>query len=35
VVALAQNLDPPPWVAAALTAIAIYLVVVGLLRSAD
>lgn len=33
--ALAQNLDPPVWVAAALAAIAIYFVVVGLLRGAD
>jgi len=33
--ALAQNLDPPGWAAAALAAIAIYLIVVGLLRGAD
>ena len=33
--ALAQNLDPPAWVAAALAAIALYFVIVGLLRSAD
>jgi phosphatidylcholine synthase len=33
--ALAQNLDPPSWVAAALAAIAIYFVIAGLLRSAD
>jgi phosphatidylcholine synthase len=33
--ALAQNLDPPAWVAAALGAIAIYFVVVGLLRRVD
>ncbi len=33
--ALAQNLDPPAWVAAALAAIAIYFVIVGLLRNAD
>jgi phosphatidylcholine synthase len=33
--ALAQNLDPPAWVAAALAAIAIYLVIVGLWRNAD
>jgi phosphatidylcholine synthase len=30
--ALAQNLDPPAWVAAALAAIAVYFVIVGLLR---
>jgi phosphatidylcholine synthase len=30
--ALAQNLDPPTWVAAALAAIAVYFVIVGLLR---
>jgi len=35
VVALAQNLEPPAWVAAALAAIAVYFVMVGLLRSAD
>jgi len=34
-VALAQNLDPPIWVAAMLGAIAIYFVIVGLLRGAD
>ena len=34
-VALAQNLDPPGWVAAALSAIAIYFVIAGLLRTAD
>jgi len=33
--ALAQNLDPPGWVAAALAAIAIYFVIVGLTRGAD
>jgi phosphatidylcholine synthase len=33
--ALAQNLEPPSWVAAALAAIAIYFVIVGLLRGAD
>ncbi len=32
VLALAQDLDPPAWVAAALAAIAIYFVIVGLLR---
>ncbi len=32
---LMQNLNPPPWVATALGAIAIYFVIVGLLRSAD
>jgi phosphatidylcholine synthase len=31
-VALAQNLDPPAWVAAALAAIAVYFVMIGLLR---
>jgi phosphatidylcholine synthase len=31
--ALAQHLDPPGWVVAALAAIAIYFVIVGLLRS--
>ncbi len=30
--ALAQNLDPPAWVGAALAAIAVYFVIVGLLR---
>ncbi len=35
VVALAQNLEPPAWVAATLAAIALYFVIVGLLRSAD
>jgi phosphatidylcholine synthase len=34
-VALAQNLDPPGWVAAALAALAIYFVIAGLLRTAD
>jgi phosphatidylcholine synthase len=34
-VALAQNLDPPGWVAAALSAIAVYFVIAGLLRTAD
>ncbi len=34
-VALAQNLEPPGWVAAALGAIAIYFVIVGLLRTVD
>jgi phosphatidylcholine synthase len=33
--ALTQNLDPPAWVRAALAAIAIYFVIVGLLRRAD
>jgi phosphatidylcholine synthase len=33
--ALAQNLDPPTWVAAALAALAIYFVIVGLLRGAE
>ncbi len=33
--ALAQDLDPPGWAAAALAAIAIYFVIVGLLRAAD
>jgi len=33
--ALEQNLDPPAWVAAALAAIAIYFVIVGLLRGVD
>jgi phosphatidylcholine synthase len=33
--ALEQNLDPPAWVAAALAAIAIYFVIVGLLRGGD
>jgi len=32
--ALAQNLDPPAWVGAALSVIAIYFVIVGLLRDA-
>jgi phosphatidylcholine synthase len=32
VLALAQNLDPPAWQGAALVAIAVYLVAVGLLR---
>jgi hypothetical protein len=31
-VALAQNLNPPAWVAAALAAIAVYFVMIGLLR---
>ena len=31
-VALEQNLDPPAWVAAALAAIAVYFVIVGLIR---
>jgi phosphatidylcholine synthase len=31
-VALAQNLNPPAWVAAALAAIAVYFVIIGLLR---
>jgi phosphatidylcholine synthase len=31
-VALAQNLDPPAWVAAALAAITVYFVMIGLLR---
>jgi len=30
--ALAQNLDPPAWAAAALAALAVYFVIVGLLR---
>jgi phosphatidylcholine synthase len=34
-VALLQNLNPPLWIAAVLTAIAIYFVIVGLLRSAN
>jgi phosphatidylcholine synthase len=34
-VALAQNLDPPGFIAAALAAIAIYFVIAGLLRTAD
>jgi phosphatidylcholine synthase len=34
-VALAQNLDPPGWIAAALAVIALYFVIVGLLRRAD
>jgi phosphatidylcholine synthase len=33
--ALAQNLDPPSWVAAGLAAIAIYFVIAGVLRRAD
>lgn len=33
--ALTQNLDPPGWVAAALGLIAIYFVIVGLMRTAD
>ena len=33
--ALLQNLDPPVWVAAVLAAIAIYFVIVGLLRDTD
>jgi len=33
--ALAQNLDPPGWVAAALGTIAIYFVIVGLMRTGD
>jgi phosphatidylcholine synthase len=33
--ALAQNLDPPGWAAALLAIIAVYFVVVGLLRHAD
>ena len=33
--AAAQNLDPPGWVAAALGAIAIYFVIVGLMRTGD
>jgi phosphatidylcholine synthase len=33
--ALTQDLQPPGWVAAALSAIALYFVVVGLLRRAD
>ena len=31
-IALAQNLNPPAWVAAALAAIAVYFVMIGLLR---
>jgi len=34
-VALSQNLDPPTWASAALAALAIYFVIVGLLRGAD
>jgi phosphatidylcholine synthase len=34
-VALAQNLDPPFWVGGALVAIAVYFVLVGVLRGAD
>ncbi len=30
--ALAQNLDPPAWAGAALATIAVYFVIVGLLR---
>lgn len=33
--ALAQNLAPPAWVAALLTVIAIYFLIIGLLRGAD
>lgn len=33
--ALAQNLEPPAWVAATLAAIAVYFLVAGLLRRAD
>ena len=33
--ALGRNLEPPPWVGAALAAIAIYFVIVGLLRGAE
>jgi phosphatidylcholine synthase len=33
--ALARNLEPPAWVAAVLAAIAVYFVIVGLLRGAD
>jgi phosphatidylcholine synthase len=33
--ALAQNLHPPMWVSAGLAALAIYFVIVGLLRGAD
>ena len=33
--ALTRNLDPPAWVGAALAVIAIYFVIVGLLRGAD
>ena len=33
--ALAQNLDPPMWASAALAALAVYFVVVGLLRGTD
>lgn len=33
--ALAQNLDPPAWIAAALAAIAVYFVIVGMLRGGD
>ncbi len=35
VVALVQNLEPPAWVAVALAAIAVYFVIVGLLRNTD
>jgi phosphatidylcholine synthase len=34
-IALLQNLNPPVWIAAALTAIAIYFVIVGLLRGGN
>jgi phosphatidylcholine synthase len=34
VLALMQNLQPPPWVAGALGAVAVYFVVVGLIRGA-
>jgi len=33
--ALAQNLDPPTWAAETLAAIAVYFVIVGLLRTGD
>ncbi len=33
--ALARNLDPPMWASAALAALAVYFVIVGLLRGAD
>lgn len=35
IVALADKLEPPAWVAAALATIAVYFVIVGLLRRAD
>jgi phosphatidylcholine synthase len=35
VLALAQNLDPPVWTKAALAVIAVYFVIVGLLRGGD